>query len=246
MFKQIKLLPFFVVALFLTFSASHAVAAKQYLDIDAAGVKEMMQQEGTLVVFPLSPIEFDNLHIKGSVNIPMDLLASKLPKDKSRAMIFYCLGIKCVASWRAAEKAIELGYENVYAFREGLPAWVDAGYPTVTISKLPDLPLESISTAELAASLGDANFTLVDINLKDDAKKFWINHPQRVHIPLNELHLQLDKLDKTHRIAVICLKGKRSLTAVLYLKSKGFDDVVIVDGGIQKWVLEGRPVKQGS
>ncbi len=246
MFERIKLFALLGVVLLLPLFADYAVAANQYLDVDAATVKKMIETEDVLVVFPLSPIEFNDLHIKGSVNIPMERLSAELPMDKTRKLVFYCLGVKCVASWRAAEKAVELGYKKVYAFREGLPAWVAAGYPTVSLGKLPDFPVNTISTEELATSLESDNFTLVDINLEEDAQKFWISHPQRIHIPLNELHLQCDQLDKSHRIAVMCLKGKRSPTAVRYLKSKGFDDVVSVDGGIQKWLLEGRPVKQGG
>ncbi|MDH3997225.1 MAG: rhodanese-like domain-containing protein [Desulfuromonadales bacterium] len=232
------------VALFALVS-SPSFAAMEYVDIDAAGVKTLMATEDALVIFPLSPIEFDDLHIKGSVNIPMGELEKRLPQNKNEKVIFYCLGVKCVASWRAAEKAVSLGYRNVYAFREGLPAWVAAGYPTDTTAPLPDVEITKISTTDLAYNLGKDNFTLLDINLDDDAKKFWIEHPNRIHIPLDELHLNTASLNKSHRIAVICLKGKRSPTAVRYLKSQGFEDVVMVQGGTQKWVLEGRPVQQG-
>ena len=246
MLRQFNRVFLFMVVLLLTFSVATVFAAKQYPDLKAAEVKEMMATGDVLVVFPLSPIEYDDLHIKYAVNVPMDLLATKLPQDKSKKMIFYCLGIKCVASWRAAEKALELGYENVYTFREGLPAWVDAGYPTVTTAKLPDVPVNRISTADLAARLDNENFTLIDINLNADAQKFWIEHPNRVHVPLDELKARVSELDKSDEIAVMCLKGKRSPTAVRFLISQGFENVVMVEGGIQKWVLEGRPVQQGS
>jgi rhodanese-related sulfurtransferase len=134
-----------IVTLMLTFfliSIGSISEAMKYGEVDAKATKDMMEKENALVVFPLSPIEFDDLHIKGSVNIPMDLLAEELPKDKSRKMIFYCLGVKCVASWRAAEKAVSLGYKNVHAFREGLPGWTAAGYPTVSIEKLPDVKIK--------------------------------------------------------------------------------------------------------
>ena len=238
-----------IVTLMLTFfliSIGSISEAMKYGEVDAKATKDMMEKENALVVFPLSPIEFDDLHIKGSVNIPMDLLAEELPKDKSRKMIFYCLGVKCVASWRAAEKAVSLGYKNVYAFREGLPGWTAAGYPTVSIEKLPDVKIKKITTSELSGQLDNNLVILLDVNLSDDAKKFYIDSPQRVHIPMDVLHLKITTLNKSDAIAVLCLKGQRSPTAARYLVGLGFENVTVVDGGIQKWVLEGRPVKQGS
>ena len=220
--------------------------AKKYGEVDAKATKDMMEKENALVVFPLSAIEFGDLHIKGSVNISMDLLAEQLPKDKSQKIIFYCLGVKCVASWRAAEKAVSLGYKNVFAFREGLPGWTAAGYPTVSIEKLPDVKIKKITTSELSGQLDNNLVVLLDVNLTEDAKKFYIDSPQRVHIPLDVLHLKVATLNKNDAIAVLCLKGKRSPTAARYLAGLGFGNVTVVEGGIQKWVLEGRSVKQGS
>ncbi len=219
-------------------------AAKEYVEVDAATVKKMMEADNALVVFPLSPIEFDNLHIEDSVNIQMEDLQASLPEDKSRKLVFYCLGLKCVASWRAAGKAVALGYKNVYAFRAGLPGWTAAGYPTVTIEKLPDVDVKKISVSALANKLANDPVVLVDINLTVDARKFYIDHAKRIHIPLGELHLRASKLDPDKQIIVMCLKGERAPTAARYLIGKGFKDVVIVDGGLQQWVLDGRPVKQ--
>ncbi|MBW6511682.1 MAG: rhodanese-like domain-containing protein [Desulfuromonadaceae bacterium] len=225
-------------------TSTTALAAGGYQEIDAAETKALMEKEGALVVFPLSPIEFDNKHIKGSVNIVMDKLATDLPADKNRKLVFYCLGTTCVASWRAAEKAVELGYKNVYAFREGIPAWQAAGYPMVTVKPLPDVAVKKISTGELASMLANDDITLVDINLNEDAHKFYIDNAKRVHIPLDELNSRLAEIPRDKKIVVICLKGKRSATAVKYLTGQGYTDVVMVRGGLQQWVLDGRRVKR--
>ena len=229
---------------FVLLTSAFASPTKGYKDIDAAGTKALMENADALVVFPLSPIEFDNQHIQGSVNIVMDMLEYDLPADKERILVFYCLGIKCVASWRAAEKAVELGYQNVYAFREGLPGWQKAGYPLVSVNPLPDVEVRQISTMELADMLDNEDVILVDINLREDAQKFHIDHAKRVHIPLDELNVSLPQLPREKKIVVICLKGRRAPTAVKYLIGQGFEDVVMVEGGIQQWVLEGRPVKR--
>jgi rhodanese-related sulfurtransferase len=203
-----------------------------------------MDNSEALVIFPLSPIEFDHKHIKGSVNIVPSTMEYALPVDKEKALVFYCLGIKCVASWRAAEKAVALGYKNVYAFREGLPAWEKAGYPLVSTKELPDIEIKSISTGELSSKLANEDMILLDINLDEDAHKFHVEHEKRIHIPLDELNVSLAQLPKDKKIAIMCLKGKRSATAAKYLINNGYQDVVIVEGGLQQWVLDGRPVKR--
>lgn len=231
-----------ILVLVLTMVSPAVGAVQGYQDIDTAGVRRLLDAGDAEVIFPLSPIEFSDLHIKGSVNIPMEQLADKLPDDKNRKLVFYCLGIKCVASWRAAEVAVELGYRQVYAYREGLPAWVAAGYPTESFAKLPEVEVDQISTLELSQLLGSNDIVLLDINLREDAHKFHIDHPKRVHIPLDELDASLAQLPRNKQLVVICLKGKRSPTACRYLKGQGYQKVAMVDGGVQKWILEGRPV----
>ncbi len=210
MFKNSRQLVVVGILCFFMIAVSTLAVAKEYVEVDAIAVKKMMESDNVLVVFPLSPIEFDNLHIEDSINIQMEELQAKLPNDKSRKLVFYCLGVKCVASWRAAEKALALGYKNVYAFRDGLPGWVSAGYPTVTVEKLPDVAVKRISVSELASKLSNDPVVLVDINLASDARKFYLDHAKRIHIPLGELHLQISALDPNQQIVVICLKGQRA------------------------------------
>lgn len=242
--KMFRLMVFFFVVLLFSVVPATAKSMKGYKEVNADQLKTMMAAGSPLVVFPLSNIEYKDKHISGSVNIPLHKLKGGLPADKNRQLVFYCLGVKCTASWRAAEKAVKLGYENVYAFRAGLPAWIEAGYPTTTIEKLPKVKLAKISTDKLLSKMtsGD-DFVLLDVCLKRDAQKFWIDSPRRIHIPFDELETRLSEIPKDKEVVVICLKGKRSPTAIRYLTAKGFKNLIQVDGGMQQWVLEGKPIK---
>jgi rhodanese-related sulfurtransferase len=243
MFTLLRHVVITALVLFCTYHV--ALAADGYQEVDAKDVKAMMDTGGVLVVFPLSPIEFADQHISGSVNIPLAKLAENLPADKSQKLVFYCLGVKCTASWRAAKQAAALGYQNVFAFREGLPAWVEAGYPTEVIEKVPDYTITSISTDSLASMLLSSDTVLLNVCLTLDAEKFWIDTPARIHIPMDELQDRLAEIPRNKKIAIICLKGKRSPLVARYLMGKGFMHVYSVDGGLQKWVMEGRPVAKG-
>lgn len=68
------------------------VFSAEPVEVTAGQVKDMMDANRAFVVFPLSPIEYNNLHIEGSVNIPIAKFPAGLPEDKNRALVFYCLG----------------------------------------------------------------------------------------------------------------------------------------------------------
>ncbi len=63
-----------------------------------------------------------------------DRLATKLEEltlgNRARAMVFFCSGAQCWASYNASLRASMIGYRNVYWYRGGLRAWKDAGLPT--------------------------------------------------------------------------------------------------------------------
>ena len=45
--------------------------------------------------------------------------------------MFYCNGIKCGRSAKAAQIAIDCGYTDVYLFRKGMEEWQEKQYPLV-------------------------------------------------------------------------------------------------------------------
>lgn len=75
----------------LNLSAEDALSAPV---ITAPEVKQMMERDDALLVHVLSRIEFAMQHISGSINIPIDELKTtdQLPLDKTRNLIFYCMG----------------------------------------------------------------------------------------------------------------------------------------------------------
>lgn len=248
MFRKVicRVFVFVIVASLATVMPASAKSSsmKGYKEISAEELKSLMDTSDPLVVFPLSSIEFKDRHITGSINVPLHDLETGLPGDKNRTVVFYCLGIKCTASWRAADRAVKLGYNNVYAFREGLPAWIKAGYPTTTVDKLPTIDVAKITTDQLFSKMTKgSDFVLLDVCLQRDAEKFWIDTPNRVHIPLDQLEARLADIPRDKEVIVICLKGKRSPTAIRYLSAKGFKNLSSVKGGMQQWILEGKPVK---
>jgi len=69
----------------------------------------------------------ENDYDKG--HIPTAVSGKKLPKDKSKLLIFYCWNEECALS--AAKAAKEAGYENVFTYAIGVAGWQKAGQKLV-------------------------------------------------------------------------------------------------------------------
>ena len=49
--------------------------------------------------------------------------------NKESPVVIYCNGIHCMGSSIAAQKAVNWGWETIYYYREGIPAWKNNQYP---------------------------------------------------------------------------------------------------------------------
>lgn len=140
------------IPLFLAFSAlaplAHAeeetpmsIPGGTYVDVAKA---KGLFDKGALFVDARVTAEYAEKHIKGAIGVvykekhkkvskvdPTDEFdLAKLPGDKGKAMVFYCNGSPCWRGYKGAAAAIKAGYKNVNWFRDGLPAWIEKGYPT--------------------------------------------------------------------------------------------------------------------
>ena len=68
-------------------------------------------------------------HIPGAINIPVDMLQGLASKHlkKTDTIIVYCASYGCHASINAAKTLLELGYKNILDFKAGKKGWADAG-----------------------------------------------------------------------------------------------------------------------
>ena len=62
-----------------------------------------------------------------------------------------------------------------------------------------------------------------------------------LHIPLNLIPHNLEKIPKEEILIVYCHHGMRSLKAVEYLKAKGYENVVNLASGIHEWSIKVDP-----
>jgi rhodanese-related sulfurtransferase len=140
--------------------------------------------------------------------------------------------------------AAELGYSNVYGFREGLPGWIKAGYETVTVEKLPKLEVSAITAIEMKQMMDDGvDFVMVDVRKGINDDQFWIAYKNKYVTSLDDLQNVAAEVPTDRKIVIVDLVGKRSNTAGRYLIMKGFSDVIKLSGGIEKWMKDGLPTE---
>ena len=95
--------------------------------------------------------------------------------------------------------------------------------------------IKEILVKELKDSLDKKNLILIDVRENEEYDIY--NIEPSVHIPMNKIPSQLDKLDKDTGYAIICHSGVRSHNVCFYLQNHGFK-VRNVVGGITQWALE--------
>jgi rhodanese-related sulfurtransferase len=105
--------------------------------VDAAKAHQLWNDRAWFVD-PRKPGQYDAGHIPGALNIEYDpgtpnqqLTAESLENEvpKNEPVVFYCNAEKCDRSSWGAALAVEWGWKAVYYFRDGYPAWTEAGYP---------------------------------------------------------------------------------------------------------------------
>lgn len=104
--------------------------------VDAYGLIELATQQSALVIID-SRIEADYKEgfIEGSVSLPdtdtrCESLARIIPALNS-PVLFYCNGVKCGRSGRAAIIAVACGYSDIYWYRNGMEEWQQKEFPLV-------------------------------------------------------------------------------------------------------------------
>ena len=90
----------------------------------------MDKNEDFILVDVLSPVSYEEEHIPGSINIPLEDIEKKATKllKKDKTIVVYCGSFRCTMSSQAAEILTKLGYKDVNDFEGGLQFWKDFGF----------------------------------------------------------------------------------------------------------------------
>lgn len=116
-----------------------------------------------------------------------------------------------------------VGYENVLGYLEGgIQTWINSG-------KEVDI-IQSITPDELKKRVeSESGINVLDVRRPGE---FEVSHiPNALNFPLDFINEQMNVLDKNTSYVLHCSGGYRSMTTASILRSRGFDNVIDVDGG---------------
>ncbi len=105
------------------------VSAEQVIDL-------ILDSPDLVVIDSRKKTEYLKGHIEGAINILNTSLEREdlesISADKSREILFYCNGTRCLRSSDSIKKAKSWGYKNLIWFRGGWKEWTEKRLPAVT------------------------------------------------------------------------------------------------------------------
>lgn len=99
---------------------------------------------------------------------------------------------------------------------------------------------KTINPTELEQMLQQGSICLVDVRTEAEIQQGKIGNGHEM--PLHELPMHIDQLDKAETVVFYCKMGVRSAQAAAFAVDRGFEQVYNLQGGITAWVHAGLPV----
>jgi rhodanese-related sulfurtransferase len=218
--------------------------------VSAAFIKKQLDEKTNAVLIDARPARvFAKGSIPTAINIPdtqFDKEAGKLPADKATPLIFFCGGLQCVLSDKAAAKAKALGYTNIMTYPEGQPEWeklygaaaaapaeaAPAAAPAAkpTASLVPGKEKGTVTVASFEQVMKEApdSIHVVDVRDEKEFKKGAVKGS--INIPIDQLEKKMDSLPKGKPLVFVCGTGGRS--------GEAYDSVKLLRGDLQPWFID--------
>jgi hydroxyacylglutathione hydrolase len=178
---------------------------------------------GALVLDTRRAADFAQGFIPNSINIGIDggfapWVGALLPDLKQNLLIVTEPGREEEVVTRLAR----VGYDFTIGYlKGGFPAWNEAGKEIDTVT--------SISATEFADEYKKEKVHVIDVRKPDE---FVSGHIQGAkNLPLDYINDLMEEFPKDKTLHIHCAGGYRSMIASSILKSRGFEDVVNIDGG---------------
>jgi rhodanese-related sulfurtransferase len=224
-------LPLIVFTVVILLAALPAQAAEaEFAVISTDQLKAMLdEKKACTLVDARTKEEYQEAHITGALSIPeknFDESVSLLPADKNALLVFYCNGVKCGKSKKAAKKADVLGYRNILIYSEGFPVWEEKGFKIVPgpdyAKKIETI---KIKPAELKALIDAKSGDAVIVDVRDESEFTEGHIPAAINIPVETFALRSETLPKEKKIIVYCNTGGRSYTAYRKLMKLAYPSI---------------------
>lgn len=195
--------------------------------LSAGDFQLVWETENALVIDTRSKDEFPKAFLPGAIFIGLDdnfaPWVGALVTDLKQPILLL------TDEGREEEAVIRLarvGYDNAIGYlKGGVEAWKQAGYPIDSIHEL---------TADEFAKL--YNSSKEELHLLDVRKESEFNSQHieaAMNFPLDFVNENMAQLDKKNKYYIHCAGGYRSVIMASILKSRGFENIVNIQGGFK-------------
>lgn len=138
---------------------------------------------------------------------------------------------------------------NYACARDPRAAWIPVDVPACEVKGTiaqgaNDQVVNDIAPQDLKVQLDQgADLVLLDVREPEELTGELGQLEGVVNIPITTLPAKLNYLDPEKEIISVCRSGGRAHTAAQILMQAGFKKVKVLNGGMQAWRMEGRPVR---
>lgn len=133
---------------------------EKYSTVPAIEMADLYAMKDNLLIVDVrSRYEYETLHIKNAINLPVDDYSfidslRDLRRETAKPIVVYCNGHTCRKSYDAAFKASQASVADVLVFDAGIFDWAKAhGDDAVLLGKSPVLPTDLIPKEKFDAHL---------------------------------------------------------------------------------------------
>jgi rhodanese-related sulfurtransferase len=198
-------------------------------------------KQGAYTLIDSRPLpRFQEGAIPTATNLPypaFDKFLDRLPKDKSKLLIFYCQGVTCAMSPSSLRRAEKMGYTNVKVYREGMPEWSQRNVGVMSPSALKEAWFDK-----------DIPHVLVDARAAADVQSGFVKGA--VAIAPEQVKAALPGFPAREMKAPIMVydggDGARALATAKLINVAGYVNVNVIEGGMRAWRAAGYPVASGT
>ena len=206
-----------------------------------------------IIIDVRSNYEFDTLHIKGAINIPLS--NRTFPEDVAaindplKSIVFYCNGHTCYKSYKAQIRAAKAGITNTFSYDAGVFDWVSVyperatllGKSPVEKSKLISkdrLAEHSLDPKQFSAKITDST-VILDIREASQRGLMELFPYRQENIEMDDkeaMNKFLDKIKKSGQpLLVYDESGKQVRWLQYHLDEKGIKNYNFMKGGVKQY-----------
>jgi len=235
---------------------------KKYPELKCLSTEQFISMMSVaIIVDARNAVEYDVIHIEGSVSIPatsmtVEELEAIRAKDAKRPIVFYCNGHTCTKSYKGCKKAVDFGFDNVFVYDAGVLTFATVkpeqtvffGKPmsrkTVSSQLISKEKFKaiSISPAAFVELAREEGYQVFDLRDRDERAKHPIELPGVIGGSIDEFVAWLEQPGQVPASKILLMDwvGKQVKWAHYYLLEHGRADFYFLDGGVKRWLDEGR------